>query len=202
MSDLAAQPAVDRFGHEGGRAAFTLLELLVVLAVVSVLIGMMLPAMGSLQGASQLRRAGEMVSNAVALARQTALTRNRSVAFRFYARSQSEPFFACQYFILEDSGELVPGKFYRLPDNMVVSRNDQHTKLPDIAPAATATLPGNEAAVYSEFRFRRDGSTDLDAGEKWFVTAVNARDVTTALPANFQSLLIDPANGTVRTFQP
>jgi len=56
--------------------AFTLLEMVVVMAIVATIIAVATPAMSGIVGATNLTSAGNMVSNLAAQARQVAMTRN------------------------------------------------------------------------------------------------------------------------------
>jgi prepilin-type N-terminal cleavage/methylation domain-containing protein len=57
-------------------AAFTLIELLVVTSIIVILVSLVVPAMSTLQRAGALTRAGNMLVDAVILARETASSRN------------------------------------------------------------------------------------------------------------------------------
>lgn len=141
-----------------------------------------------------------MVSDTMSLARQTAVSHNRSVIVRFYAPSAGEPYVACQQFVVEDDGTMKPGRLTRFPEEFVVSSNAAHTRLP--ANIDTVDVPALGNMSYTELRFRRDGSTNLASAEDWYATIINKRDAGTDKPVNFLAILVDPVNGSVRTFQP
>ena len=70
--------------------AFSLVELLVVMAVIAIVAGFAVPAVTTMLKGSQLTQGSQMVVDQIALARQTALSRNRSVEVRFYKFADPE----------------------------------------------------------------------------------------------------------------
>ncbi len=64
--------------------AFSLVELLVVTAVIVVLMAVAVPALNSVLAGSGVSRAGQMISDAFVLARQEAVSKNRDVYVRFF----------------------------------------------------------------------------------------------------------------------
>ncbi len=78
-----------RFGNSSRRArAFSLLEILAVVAILEILMVLVAPAIVSSLGSSNLNKAGQTIGDQIALARQEALTRNREVQIRFLPRLQ------------------------------------------------------------------------------------------------------------------
>lgn len=63
---------------------FSLIELLVVIAIFAILMVMTIPAISSLVEANNITRAGQMLNDQIALARQMASTSGQSVQVRFY----------------------------------------------------------------------------------------------------------------------
>ena len=104
-------------------AAFTLMELLVVVAIISVLAIVSLPNIISTGRSMQLTQAGQLVETQLQVARQRALANNRSVEVRFYSlgTSGTAPFTAIQPFFISTSGtSATPAdKPYYLPGNMI-----------------------------------------------------------------------------------
>src|SRR5579862_795239 len=69
---------------------FTLIELLLVIAIIGMLMTLVVPAVNSISGGSQLTQAAQMVGSELELARQRALSRNRMVEVRFYQYGDPE----------------------------------------------------------------------------------------------------------------
>ena len=76
--------------HSLKSRAFSLVELLVVIAVIAIVAGYAVPAVTTMLKGSQLTQGSQMVVDQIALARQTALSRNRSVEVRFYKYADPE----------------------------------------------------------------------------------------------------------------
>ena len=117
------------------RSAFSLVELLVVIAVIGIIGGFAVPAVKSMLKGSGLNSGANMLLDEVALARQHALSKSRMVEFRIYrfadpevpgetvASTSSWQFRAFQFFEIADSGDILPaGKYKRIPDNIVMNK--------------------------------------------------------------------------------
>lgn len=117
------------------RSAFSLVEMLVVIAIIGIIGAFAVPAVKSMLKGSGLNAGANMLSDEVALARQHALTKSRIVEFRFYrfadpevpgetvASTTSWQFRAFQFFEIADTGDILPaGKFKRLPDGIVMNK--------------------------------------------------------------------------------
>ena len=176
--------------HSLKSRAFSLVELLVVIAVIAIVAGYAVPAVTSMLKGSQLTQGSQMVVDQIALARQTALSRNRSVEVRFYKYADPETpgedqkksdtwlMHGIQVFEILDNGAALPlGAVQRLPTNVIIHQGklsslidgrttsaDKFTKPTDSDPG----IPGMDAGVnvkeqyvYAGFRFLPDGSTDL-----------------------------------------
>jgi uncharacterized protein (TIGR02596 family) len=123
------------------RVAFSLVELLVVVAVIAVIVAFAIPAANSMLRGSQLTQGSQALGDQVAFARQAAISRNRPVEIRFYRyadldtpgeqiqQKETWKFRAFQLFeILENSAAVPLGPVQRLP-NMVVADSDKYSTL-------------------------------------------------------------------------
>jgi uncharacterized protein (TIGR02596 family) len=204
------------------RQAFTLVELLVVVAIMVLLLALVGPAVtGMLQG-SQLTQAGELVQAQLDLARQEAIAQNATVQVRFYqfadpgSPGQGTLFQAMQAFAINNVTGAVPlGKMYRLPQGTIIDRNTALSSILNSATRTENTAPTYSIPVagtkynYFEVQFYPDGSPDLPiptnaTAQNWFLTIhkANAGDNLSTPPSNFWTIQIDPYNGVSKNYRP
>jgi uncharacterized protein (TIGR02596 family) len=202
-----------------GARAFTITELLVVVAIMVILATMSIPALHSLLPASQLAQASQMMENSFAYARQTALARNALVEVRFYKMADPEKpsdpskYRAFQAFVYDDTGRATPlEKVQYLPNLIIADSNGTLSPLLGGSQVKSWTAPDTKPPLprvgttydASAFEFQPDGSTTLTVGQLWFVTvhAKNDGDNLGTLPKNYAVLQIDPVNGHVQEYRP
>ena len=161
--------------------------MLAVMAIISVLIALVVPAASTMVRGSQLSQAVELMDSQLDLARQTALSRNHSVEVRFYqyadpsvqGEQQGSPatgkYRALQLFDVSPSGTpLVLNKVQRLPLSVIIDSGSQLSSLigatsnTAVAPAKNSgaalnvTIPTSGLQYNAvSFRFLPDGSTNL-----------------------------------------
>ncbi|MFA6176032.1 MAG: Verru_Chthon cassette protein D [Phycisphaerae bacterium] len=213
------------------RSAFSLMELLVVMAIIGLLATFLAPAVTPILRGSRLTQAGDQALAVLSLARQTALTTSHAVEVRFYqygdpevpGESAASPttgkYRAIQAFEYKDDGTATPvGKMATLPPSIIM---DQGATLSTIigsaksSPAVPTSTTGGALNVsipragkqYNSvsFRFLADGSTNLSTtGTLWFLTLHNLidGDNMTSPPPNYTTIKIDPMNGSLKTYRP
>ncbi len=209
--------------RSSGQTAFSLIELLAVIAIIAMLLAFTLPAFNSTLQGIQLTQGAQMLSEQIHLARQTALTKNRSIEVRFYRYVDSNAngasgkrfFRALQSFEINDDGTAKPiGKMHRVPNAIILDSSPTLSPLldtsrlkawnPPLDPQISLPGIGTSYDAYA-FTFRNDGSANLSvANQQWFVSLHNgnAGDNLGKLPADFAVLQIDPWNGQTRLFRP
>jgi uncharacterized protein (TIGR02596 family) len=116
------------------RNAFSLVELLIVVLIIGIIAGFAIPSVQGMLRSSQLNQASAMLTDSMALARQTAISKNRMVEVRFYRFADNEipgeiaedpatgHFRGYQTFEVSESGEFIPlTKIARFPDTIIMN---------------------------------------------------------------------------------
>ena len=183
--------------------AFTLVELLLVIAIIGILIALAVPAWNGIADGQRLTSSSQSLSDGLRLARQLALTKSTPVEFRLYKVMPRDGTSAsyCAY------------AFYQITDTGITNQLTKLTYFSKGTSLSTAanysTLltngPGIDSSsrTYNSFKFRPDGSTDLPPSSRWYATFVREREATNStLPPNYITIQIDPLNGNVRFFRP
>ncbi len=208
-------------GERDIQRAFTLTEMLVVIAVISILLTLIVPAVGTLLRGTQMNRAADDLINQLTLARQTAIAGNYAVEVRLYqyalAGNPGEQvgspatgrYRALQILSVTDAGTVAPiGKVEILPSQIIMDSNAQlSTLLATAQNNPTLSIPAVGTNYnWCSFRFRPDGSTNLSpvTPAYWCVTLHNALegDNRTTPPSNYATLQIDPVNGSLTMHRP
>lgn len=210
-------------------SGFSLIEMIVVVGIIAIIAVFAVPAASTVIRGSQLTQASQILTDQLNLARQQALTKNRSIEVRFYRFGDAEQpgeeadkpdtgkFRAIQLFEVLESGVPVPiSKIQRLPNTVVFNDGDlstlidtkdgSSTQAPKKPTDADPELPrGVERRYeYSAFRFLPDGSTNLPPTKNWYTTLHSINDVIKdeVPPPNFFTLQIDPVSGTTKGYRP
>jgi uncharacterized protein (TIGR02596 family) len=167
---------------------FTLVELLVVIAMIALLATFAVPSIDSMIGANDINRSQQAVQDSLAFARQTAIARNRRVEVRFYKLDHPESvgsdqtFCAMQAFLIDESNKVTPvGRITRLPRSVLMNEVEANSTLIGKLSDKNFSDPSNDPKISlgsngtsytaKAFQFRPDGSTDLSPPtDKWYVT--------------------------------
>lgn len=200
--------------------AFSLVELLVVLAIISVLAALGGPAIGSLMLGSNLSRAGQILEAQLVQGRQEAVTYNHGIELIFFnLTGTARGWRAIQIWRVDQTATGTTTtpltKVSIIPDGVIICPdatlspllNLLTTQDPSTNPTAitgTTTLPAFGTVQYVGFRFRANGATDsiIDTTHN-FVTLVNANNyVVGTQPSNYYTLQVNPTNGKVTSFRP
>jgi uncharacterized protein (TIGR02596 family) len=210
---------IDRFKTAG----FTILELLVVMAILVILASLMSPSISYILQGSNVSVSGELCLGALKLARQTALARNHQVEVRFYQYADADQaevglanghYRGIQLFEINDSGTAIPRtKLQKLSLGVIIDSNSTLSSILTLKNASATNALPTVGTNYNcaSFRFRADGSTGLTMTAPsppgtWCLTLhtlkVPGVDGLNSPPPNYITFQIDPLSGSVMTFRP
>lgn len=196
--------------------AFSVIELLVVVAVLGVLAIMTVPAFNSLVGDARLAQGGDRMVSFLNLARQTALARNLPVEVRFYryaaSGEESSSYRAFQAFLIDEEGKASPiTRMETLPEGVVFSSSSQLSSLLGTDRTKTwsaidpqPVLPQANHYECRAFLFRPNGDAGLPSSKKWYLTMhkSSAADDLSQPPDNFFTIQLDPQGGAASIYRP
>jgi uncharacterized protein (TIGR02596 family) len=170
---------------------FSLVELLVVMAIIAIIARFTVPAVSTMLRGARLTQASEMLTDQLSLARQLALSENRPVEVRFFRYGDPEvpgenvnvsstgQFRALQIYEILDNGVVMPlDKVQMLPTSVIMNSTSgtttvalsslflDQTMVTSAQVLTDSTAPNlprgvNKNYDYFVFRFLQDGSTSL-----------------------------------------
>jgi uncharacterized protein (TIGR02596 family) len=224
MSTLNTKQLLCSRSHfqRASRAGFSMIEMLVVIAIMSVLAYSVSSVSFSLQESNNIASAGQTVVDELAVARGYAASHNQSVYVRFITStgSTNTGYTAIQLWQADPTN---PGDFsavdqvVRLPHGIEISAN------PTLSPLVTTLVTGstcpmppgsNAPGNFVSFVVRPDGNvvvaappsvtgTALQNMPYYFLTVLPVRyDSSSAVPSNYVTIQVNPDTAIPQVFQP
>lgn len=200
------------------RRAFTLIETLAVVLILSLVIGIAAPSMLAVIRATRLTSAGELVTGKLVEAQGLALTFSSDVELRLYKSPSDLPgdgnsgqFLQLLQWV-ENDPEIAEqegiaklekiGPQVFLPDGIAISGNTEFSSLWNLENQSEEHISGPRD--YIAIRFRPDGSTDLpENASSWHLTLMEQGQVALAeLPPNFYTVQVDPVTAKIEVYRP
>jgi uncharacterized protein (TIGR02596 family) len=208
--------------------AFTLLELLVVLAVTALLGLIAFPALQGLLNRSNLNGGANSVAALLDLARQEASARNLAVEVRIYQdtsaardRNGNFPYRMLALVIPATVSGAAHDEFLTrvliLPGNVIVDSSPTYSTVLNTSlgiagwrPTGATELPSAPQAAqglpYIRFTYLPDGTIHLDSSQKWCLTLVNGNQAQPASgggpAANFVTIILDVPTSREHVYRP
>ncbi len=194
------------------RSGMTLVEMLVVIAIMAVLMALSLPSFTSISESNNLSIGGQLLSDQIRLGTQIASAQNQILEVRLIKRASipgaPPTYCALQLWTTASTGTMVPaGKITFLPQNIAISENAAFSPLLSLPNLGTGTLPGGSPAnsPYVSFKIHPCGYfepvTAKDA--QLYVTLVQKRfSAAASLPANYVMVQISPYTCSPTLYRP
>lgn len=175
----------------------------------AILMVLVRPAVQSISVGSNLTRAGGIIGDTMALARQEAVTKNRAVEVRFYKLRDgagATNWRGIRILRMDESAQgpvtNVVSRMAVIPDGVIISTNSQLSPLLTAGITNSETLPNYGNVEYAGFRFRPNGAVANPINDaNNFVTLHNI-NATGAPPANFYTVQVNPTTGKVSVYRP
>ena len=203
--------------HSKGKG-FTLIEILVVLAIIAVIVTFTVPNPEPVLKGSKLKQAADDLERALANAQQVAITQNHPVEFRFFRYDDpdtpgSEEFFRSYQAVQvitspEDHREVIEERVVTQVESFqspfVLAEGNFSTLInSDALEQGSAEIPRSDNAEYVAFEFRPNGATNLATVDMphWTLTLIRDTDKKPVV-GEFITLTVDAYNGQIRQFQP
>jgi len=200
-----------------GPAAFSMIEMIVVIAIVALLVTSTAPYVAGALNATRLRTAADAVYNRLIEAQSLAMLFNSETELRVYEvpdliDPQSRPTLRKLRLLTlqppdanaEDAGGDVfepVGSITNLEQGFEINPTAKHSSIVDLG--FTEPEREDEYGRYIAVRFRSDGSAGLQPGKPWFLTLHETdAHLGDKKLKNFITIQIEPATGRLRTFQP
>jgi uncharacterized protein (TIGR02596 family) len=192
------------------RRSFSLLEMLLILALLAGVIVLAMEGYSATVQASAVTTGADMISDALAEARTSALAQNTTVEVRIYdlpPRPGSAPVYgALQLHWLKADGTTPPvASPTLLPAWVIIDATAAHSPLIGLN-TQTATPDAGDPRLNSQtrvFHYLPDGSTDLNPATNWFMTVRAATQSDPAqFPSNWACIAVDAATGRPQIYRP
>lgn len=192
------------------RGAFSLLELLVVMAIILFLGALAKPAINSLQESNSLSSAGQILVGQIDLARQTASTSGQTIQVRLLQLGTSDAGYNAVQIGRTDVNNnwMALGRLARFPGTAVVSEDKTNVSpllaTPDLE-TGTMNVGGFSNVSYAAFGIRPSGVVEPAASDmsSFFLGIVLWRAGNSdSVPANFVFVQINPETGNPLIYRP
>lgn len=187
-------------------SGFSLIELLVVVAIIVALILITLPAISSVMQSTDLTRGGQVVADNVNLARQIASAQNSVVELRFIKLPDRVGYSAIQLWKADTNGGMKPARaLSTLPQSVTVAPNPPLPGFMSSLPSGT--MPAGSAsanAPYAAIQIRPTGQVTpvLSMSNMFLAIVPTAMATNSQLPPNYFLLQINPLTGVPLIYRP
>lgn len=188
--------------HQTASRAFSLIELLTVIGLVSLLTTLVTPALMSSHRASSLTNAGNRMADMASVARQTALSRNAIMALIISSKPATDSVARQAAIIMQYDGVQnlwAPlGGWSRLPESISVQDNSPDKAAVTQLAALNLKVDGQTLSDYTALVFYPDGRLKSSAGAR----ELNVQNTGETQAANFYKLVFNTDTSAFRVVRP
>jgi len=188
-----------------GSPGFTLIEVMMVLAVLAMMVGLVIPTFNSMLQGQALSRQGEILNDQMNMARQLATTRNRTIELRLVSRTnEGETRWATQIF---ESGQGASAarpisRLERFADGIVVNPSADLSPMLGALDGGSADFSAFGQSEYLALRFLPNGRLEKNfATKKDYLTLQGRRD-DLRNPINYFTIQVNPVTGRIGIYRP
>ncbi len=189
--------------------AFSLIELLIVIAIMAIMVSLSIPAMNSIAQGNGVNRAGQTIGDMIILGRQEAVAKNRDVEVRIINASANQAgsggLIAVQLWELTDTSARPLSKVGRLPEGIAVSSNASLSpllKADNSVSSGTTNFGSLGNCGYMAFKIRANGMLSSSVTMSNNFLTIGASSDTQSPPANYYTIRVNPVTGRVNIYRP
>lgn len=185
--------------------AFSLIELLSVVAIIGVISALAITSFNTIGGSHAITRDGQLVNDQMNLARQIAMTKNRDTELRLITYPGPEAGTTNWAVQIYDTASGEPlHRIARLGDNVVISASSGLSPLLTNLETAQMSFPplGNGQRDYYRLKFRPNGRVEGNFPPRQDYLTLHLRRENPAEPQNYFSLQIQPLTGRTTIYRP
>ncbi|XHR30546.1 MAG: Verru_Chthon cassette protein D [Chthoniobacteraceae bacterium] len=192
--------------------AFSLVELLVVVALTSVLMTLAAPMLNSVVGANNVTQGGQSLAEQIDAVRQLAEVRGQTAELRFLKKNGDTHYSGMQLFLVAsgtaNTTGTAAGKAVAMPKTVAILDNSTLSPWFETM-TVTGTMPAGGtwgSASYKAFRVRSSGAVELASGTnrtKLYLSISSDRTPSTASSvANFVTIQVNPDTARPLVYRP
>ncbi len=183
------------------RRAFSLVELLVVVAIIAVLATLATGGFTSAVQSGKVEQAGHTVLDEIEKARQVAAVRGKTAEVRIFKNTGATHYTGMQVWLVSPAEPA--SRLVKFPESVALL--DDPNLSPWLGQMTPGSMPvGGEATDYLAFKVRPSGAIDPAPPDrnKLFLTVAADRTTADSKPSNYATIQLNPDTGRPLLYRP